>query len=120
MPINALNPRSATGQVDFRLEGDGHVNIGIIGTGHMGKALGTRWARSGHHVLFGSRDPQKAAAAAAGAGQSARAGGFEAAAEHGEVVLYTVRDVLPSVLFGSPGVLSVSYTHLTLPTIYSV
>lgn len=82
------------------------MRIGIIGTGHMGKALGTRWARSGHDVVFGSRDPQKAAAAAAGAGQSARAGDFEAAAEHGEVVLYTVRDVLPSILFGRPGALS--------------
>lgn len=36
------------------------MKIGIIGTGHMGRALGLRWAREGHQVLFGSRDLSKA------------------------------------------------------------
>jgi 8-hydroxy-5-deazaflavin:NADPH oxidoreductase len=34
------------------------VNIGIIGTGNVGGALGRRWAYIGHDVTFGSRDPQ--------------------------------------------------------------
>jgi NADPH-dependent F420 reductase len=34
------------------------MKIGIIGTGHVGGALGGRWARSGHEIIFGSRDPQ--------------------------------------------------------------
>ena len=34
------------------------VNIGIIGTGNVGGALGRRWAFLGHTVTFGSRDPQ--------------------------------------------------------------
>ncbi|MDQ0473185.1 putative dinucleotide-binding enzyme [Labrys wisconsinensis] len=75
------------------------MKIGIIGTGHMGRALGTGWARSGHAVLFGSRDRAKAESAAAAA-PSARAGSFAEAAAFGEVVLYTVRDVLPSALLG--------------------
>jgi len=79
------------------------VNIGIVGTGHMGRALGTGWARNGHAVLFGSRDRAKAEEAAAAAGPSARAGSFAEAAAFGEVVLYTVRDVPPSVLFGRAG-----------------
>jgi predicted dinucleotide-binding enzyme len=79
------------------------MKIGIIGTGNMGRALGLRWARSGHQVLFGSRDPAKAKTAAAGLGQS---GDFAAAAAFGEVVLYTVRDVFPSRLLREPEALS--------------
>ena len=33
------------------------MNIGIIGSGNVGGTLGTRWAKGGHHVTFGSRDP---------------------------------------------------------------
>lgn len=34
------------------------MKIGIIGSGNVGGALGSRWARLGHEVIFGSRDPQ--------------------------------------------------------------
>jgi NADPH-dependent F420 reductase len=34
------------------------VDIGIIGTGNVGGALGRRWAFLGHNVTFGSRDPE--------------------------------------------------------------
>jgi ketopantoate reductase len=33
------------------------MNIGIIGAGNVGGTLGTRWARNGHNVAFGVRDP---------------------------------------------------------------
>lgn len=33
------------------------MRIAVIGTGHVGGALGTGWARSGHDVIFGARDP---------------------------------------------------------------
>lgn len=33
------------------------MQIGIIGAGHVGGALGTRWAQAGHQVIFGSRNP---------------------------------------------------------------
>ncbi len=82
------------------------MRIGIIGTGNMGRALGLRWARGGHHVLFGSRDLSKAKAVAAGSPGSAQAGDFDAAAAFGEVVLYTVRDVLPSGLLREPQALA--------------
>ncbi|MFL5309413.1 MAG: NADPH-dependent F420 reductase [Myxococcales bacterium] len=70
------------------------MKIGIIGTGQMGRALGVRWARAGHQVLFGSRDAAKARAVALGC--SAESGDLDAAAAFGDAVLYTVRDVLPS------------------------
>lgn len=31
--------------------------IAIIGTGHMGKNLGKGWAKAGHTIVYGSRDP---------------------------------------------------------------
>ena len=81
------------------------MNIGIIGTGNMGAALGAGWARSGHAVLFGSRDPAKAAAVALQVG-GARSGGLDEAAAFGEVVLYTVRGIAPSRLLRAPGTLA--------------
>jgi NADPH-dependent F420 reductase len=34
------------------------MNIGVIGTGNVGGTLGSRWARNGHSVIFGSRRPE--------------------------------------------------------------
>jgi predicted dinucleotide-binding enzyme len=34
------------------------MKIAAIGTGHVGAALGTGWARAGRDVVFGSREPQ--------------------------------------------------------------
>jgi predicted dinucleotide-binding enzyme len=59
----------------------------------------------GHQVLFGSRDLDKAESVAASARGSARAGDFDAAAAFGEVILDTVRGVLPSSLLREPRVL---------------
>jgi predicted dinucleotide-binding enzyme len=79
-----------------------NVKIGIIGTGNMGRALGLRWVRGGHDVLFGSRDRTKAEAVAAGTRGQAGAGELDDAAAFGEVILYTIRDVLPSRLLREP------------------
>jgi len=37
------------------------MNIGIIGAGNVGGTLGARWARNGHTVAFGVRDPNSTA-----------------------------------------------------------
>ena len=34
------------------------LKIGIIGSGHIGGALGVLWAKSGHEILFSSRHPE--------------------------------------------------------------
>jgi NADPH-dependent F420 reductase len=51
------------------------MKIGIIGAGNVGGTLGARWARAGHSVTFGIRDPATSAARAllekAGSGQLA-------------------------------------------------
>jgi len=82
------------------------MKIGIIGTGDMGRTLGVRWAQLGHTVRFGSRDLAKAGAAARAAGPTAQAGDTDAAAGFGEVVLYTVRGVMPSRLLRAPAQLA--------------
>jgi NADPH-dependent F420 reductase len=33
------------------------MQIAVIGKGHVGGALGIGWARAGHEVIFGARDP---------------------------------------------------------------
>jgi 8-hydroxy-5-deazaflavin:NADPH oxidoreductase len=81
------------------------MNIGIIGTGNMGRTLGSRWAGIGHRVLFGSRDVGKAKAAASATKGSSHAGTFDAAAAFGDVVLYTVRAVPPSSVLRDPNAL---------------
>jgi 8-hydroxy-5-deazaflavin:NADPH oxidoreductase len=82
------------------------MKIGIIGTGNMGRALGLGWARAGHEVLFGSRDLNKAKAIASIGSLSTQVGDFDAAAAFGQVVLYTIRDQVPSKVLRNPQVLS--------------
>ena len=36
------------------------MTIGILGSGNVGGALGSRWAEAGHKVLFSSRNPDSA------------------------------------------------------------
>lgn len=65
------------------------MNIGIIGSGHVGGTLGTRWARGGHSVVFSSRDPQsdKMHKLISDAGSSARAGSVADAVSASDVLL---------------------------------
>lgn len=67
------------------------MNLGIIGTGNVGSALGKLWAERGHDVCFSfSRDPERLEAAATQAGPRARAGTPAEAAAFGEVVVLSV------------------------------
>lgn len=66
------------------------LKIGIIGSGHVGSALGGVWAKAGNEVMFSSRnlDNDKKLAAEVGAG--ARAGTPQEAAAFGQVILFAV------------------------------
>jgi len=66
------------------------MKIGIVGTGHMGGALGKLWAEKGHQVFFGSRQPEKAQELAAQVGHGAQGGSVPQAAGYGEVLLLAV------------------------------
>jgi predicted dinucleotide-binding enzyme len=65
------------------------MKIGIIGSGNVGGALGGRWAKLGHEVIFGTRNPQGSDVqqlAAKASGKTSVAALADAARE-GDVVL---------------------------------
>jgi 8-hydroxy-5-deazaflavin:NADPH oxidoreductase len=64
--------------------------IGVIGSGHVGSALGGVWARAGHEVMFASRNLDSDKKLAADVGVNARAGTPQQAAAFGEVLLFAV------------------------------
>src|SRR5262249_4157443 len=52
----------------FAQASGGKVRIGIIGSGHIGGAIGGLWAKAGHPVLFSSRHPEELKDLVAGLG----------------------------------------------------
>ena len=80
------------------------MKIGIIGSGNVGGALGTRWAELGHEVTFGSRNPNSDAMKqlVAGTGGKASAAMSADVARDNEVLLLSTpwpaaREVLASL-----------------------
>ena len=65
------------------------MTIGIIGSGNVGGTLGTRWAKTGHDIVYGTRDPQAndIKQLLAQSGGKARAATLQEAARAGEVLL---------------------------------
>jgi NADPH-dependent F420 reductase len=65
------------------------MTIGIIGSGNVGGTLGTRWAKAGHDIVYGTRDPQAndIKQLLAQAGGKARAATLQEAARASEVLL---------------------------------
>jgi predicted dinucleotide-binding enzyme len=66
------------------------VKIGIIGSGHVGSALGGVWAQAGNEVMFSSRNLENDKKLAAEVGAGARAGTPQDAAAFGQVILFAV------------------------------
>lgn len=69
--------------------------IGVVGgTGHLGAALARRWAKAGYGIVIGSRDAERARAAAealsAELGRPVGSGTNRDAAEQAEIVVVTV------------------------------
>lgn len=65
------------------------MNIAIIGGGNVGGALGGSWARAGHRVFYGLREPlgEKARALVVAGGSGVSAHGVADAARAGDVVV---------------------------------
>jgi NADPH-dependent F420 reductase len=68
------------------------MKIGIIGAGNVGGTLGKRWAKAGHDVAYGARDPanSRLAALVRESGPSARAASVPDAARDADVVVLSV------------------------------
>ncbi|HEY8819186.1 MAG TPA: NAD(P)-binding domain-containing protein, partial [Candidatus Limnocylindrales bacterium] len=80
------------------------MRIAILGAGNVGGGLGTAFARTGHEVVFGVRDPASAKTlAAVAAAPGARATTPADAVEGAEVVVFALRwDAVPDMLEGLP------------------
>lgn len=65
------------------------MKLAIIGAGNVGGTLGTRWAKAGHPVVFGVKDPQaeKIKELLAVAGPNSCAGSVQEAVSASDVVL---------------------------------
>lgn len=67
------------------------MNIGVIGAGNMGSALGKQFAQLGYAVLFSfSHDEQKLKELASSVGSNAKWGSPKEAAQFGDIILLTV------------------------------
>jgi predicted dinucleotide-binding enzyme len=69
------------------------MNVGIVGSGNMGRTLGVVWSEHGHEVFFGSRDRERAERAAMYARTGMGAGSNDEAAAFGDLIVWTVRGV---------------------------
>lgn len=67
------------------------MNIGILGSGMVGKALGVGFLNQGHRVMIGTSNPGKLKEWLEGAGSSAAVGSFEETAKFGEIVVLAVK-----------------------------
>ena len=81
------------------------MKIGILGSGNMGRSLGTLWAEQNHQVFFGSRTAEKGQAVAKSAGNNTQGGTNDEAASFGDVLLYTIRGIDPAEVLTSIDVL---------------
>jgi predicted dinucleotide-binding enzyme len=66
------------------------LKIGIIGSGDVGSALGTVWAKAGHEVMFSSRNLEDDRELAAEIGAGASVGTPSEAAAFGDVLLFAI------------------------------
>jgi predicted dinucleotide-binding enzyme len=81
------------------------MRIGVLGTGMVGQAIGTKLVELGHEVRMGSRQAgnESAVAWAAAAGELASEGRFADAAAHGELVFNCTAGVASLDALGAAG-----------------
>jgi len=79
LPVPAQNASSAA-----------PLKIGIIGTGKIGGALATHWAKAGHELVISSRHPEELQDLARSLGPKVRVGTPREAAQFGAVILLSV------------------------------
>jgi 8-hydroxy-5-deazaflavin:NADPH oxidoreductase len=82
------------------------MKIGIIGSGNMGRSLGTLWAEQGHEVFFGARDAEKGRAVAQAVLNGTQGGTNDEAAAFGDVLLWTARGADPASVLASIDILA--------------
>ncbi len=68
------------------------MKIAIIGAGHVGGTLGRKWAKAGHAIRYGVRDPRKPAAQelVKSIRANAAASSIAEAIDSGDVVVFAI------------------------------
>lgn len=68
------------------------MKIAVLGAGHIGGTLGKKWAKAGHTIRFGVRDPQKPEVQelVKSLGGNASASSVEDAISFGDVILFAI------------------------------
>ncbi len=66
------------------------MKIGIVGTGNIGGALATHWAKAGHELVISSRHPEELQELAKSLGPKVRVGTPAEAAKFADVVVLSV------------------------------
>jgi 8-hydroxy-5-deazaflavin:NADPH oxidoreductase len=69
---------------------DAPMKIGIVGTGNIGGALATHWAKAGHELVISSRHPEELQELAKSLGPKVRVGTPAEAAKFADVVVLSV------------------------------
>jgi len=72
------------------LAAEAPLKIGIVGTGNIGGALATHWAKAGHELVISSRHPEELQELAKSLGPKVRVGTPSEAAKFGDVILLSV------------------------------
>lgn len=96
------------------------MNIGILGTGNVGSALGAGWAKAGHAIFFGTRDPESEKVMALKRGiPGARVADHQATIDQSEIVVlatpWRVTAELLSGLMGWDGKILIDATNPIAP-----
>jgi predicted dinucleotide-binding enzyme len=86
LALTAATPLRALAQANNRAR----MNIGVIGSGHIGGTIGRLWVKAGHPILFSSRHPAALKELAAGLGSLASAGTVAQAIAFGDAVFIAV------------------------------
>lgn len=81
---------AAAGALPIQAATSTSTRIGVIGSGKVGSAIGRSWIKSGHEVMFSSRNLDHDTELASELGARARAGSPAEAAAFGEAVLIAV------------------------------
>src|SRR4051794_24776749 len=85
------------------------MQIGVLGSGVVGQALGRGWARHGHRILLGTGDPRRSelrewadetGQSVTGFAEAAQAGEVVALALRGTATLQVLEQVGPAILAG--------------------
>jgi len=86
----ALMTATAAAFIPTILSAKTSVKIATLGSGRVGSAIGTAWAKAGHQVMFSSRNPDNLKDLVAQAGPNAKAGTVADAVKFADVVLLAV------------------------------